>query len=178
MHILILTGSPHKNGTTAALVDAFCEGAQSAGHHIARLDAARLAVNPCKGCLYCKSHGLTCIQQDQMAEVYPPLLAADAVVFVTPVYYLGMTAQLKAVLDRFFAVNSALRKSPKKMYLLAASTMEDAYATDSMEASFRAACRYLRWEYAGSVLARGCPTRAEVEKTDFLSKARDLGASL
>jgi multimeric flavodoxin WrbA len=49
MKILVLTGSPHKAGTTALLADEFCEGAKEAGHDVMRIDTADLRINPCIG---------------------------------------------------------------------------------------------------------------------------------
>ena len=53
MRILVLTGSPHESGLSAALADAFCEGATAAGHAIERFDTAKMTIQPCKGCYTC-----------------------------------------------------------------------------------------------------------------------------
>ena len=66
MHILVITGSPHKRGTSALLVDAFLEGATAAGHQVERFDSAFAAVAPCKACDFCRSHGEQCTQKDDM----------------------------------------------------------------------------------------------------------------
>lgn len=63
MHILVITGSPHKRGTSALLVDAFLEGATAAGHQVERFDSAFAAVAPCKACDFCRSHGEQCTQK-------------------------------------------------------------------------------------------------------------------
>ena len=55
MKILVLTGSPHENGLSAALADAFCDGAKAAGRLIERFDAAKMTIHPCKGCFACHS---------------------------------------------------------------------------------------------------------------------------
>lgn len=101
MHIVVITGSPHRNGTTAALADAFIEGAREAGHDIFRFDAAKEKIAPCLACEHCRTKG-RCIHDDGMQELLPVLEQAEMVVFVTPLYYFGMSAQLKSVVDRFF----------------------------------------------------------------------------
>ena len=113
MHILVITGSPHKRGTSALLVDAFLEGATAAGHQVERFDSAFAAVAPCKACDFCRSHGEQCTQKDDMEALWPKLLQADLVVLATPLYYFGFSAQLKAVLDRFYAKTPPCASIPR-----------------------------------------------------------------
>ena len=119
MKILVITGSPHKKGTSALLADNFIAGALEAGHEVFRFDTIFQVTQPCLACYYCRKNNHKCIQEDDMELVWDKLIAADMVVFVTPVYYFGMSAQLKKVIDRFFAINDLLRSKPKKAVLLA-----------------------------------------------------------
>ncbi|AJE09338.1 flavodoxin family protein [Clostridium botulinum] len=113
MKALILTGSPHPHGTTAFLADEFSIGAKEAGHEVVRFDTAKLEIDPCIGCYYCRKNDGRCVYDDDMSQIYPHLMTADAVVLVTPLYYFSMTAQLKRTIDRFFAVNPVLRDTQK-----------------------------------------------------------------
>ena len=178
MKVLVLTGSPHANGTTAVLADAFCEGAKSAGHHVERFDAGRMKIGPCLACMACRKEGSACVRHDDMEKILPSLLEADAVVFVTPIFYFGMTAQLKAVIDRFFAVNGALRESNKKAYMISVSGDKDEWVMDGLRAHFTSVCKYLNWEECDSLLAQGFYAAEEIKPTDWPEKARALGASL
>ena len=112
MKITVITGSPHKNGTSALLVDKFIEGARKSRHDVFRFNAAFEEVKPCIGCDRCGMNG-PCIYKDSMNKLLPELLAADLVAFVTPLYYWGMTAQLKTVIDRFYSENSKLHIKKK-----------------------------------------------------------------
>ena len=56
MKIVMLTGSPHRNGTTSLLADSFCEGVLKSGGSVDRFDTAALDINPCTGCGYCRSN--------------------------------------------------------------------------------------------------------------------------
>ena len=87
MKIVVLTGSPHKKGTSALLADAFIAGAEAAGHSVTRFDCAFLHIGGCRGCDACRKSGGVCVQRDDMAEILPALLAADLVAFVSPIYY-------------------------------------------------------------------------------------------
>jgi multimeric flavodoxin WrbA len=99
MLILGIYGSPRKAGNTDAMLDAFLAGALGAGADIQRLYVRDLEINPCIGCGHCDKFG-TCIQKDAMADVYPQLEQADAIVVASPIYFYGVTAQLKMLIDR------------------------------------------------------------------------------
>lgn len=107
MKILILTGSPHKKGTSNTLVGEFMRGAKEAGHIAEVYDCAYGDIHPCYGCDRCGMNG-ECIQKDDGNRVLKKLLDSDAVVFATPVYYFGMSVRLKMMIDRFYAKNGAI----------------------------------------------------------------------
>ncbi|MGI6685906.1 MAG: flavodoxin family protein [Bacillota bacterium] len=174
----MLTGSPHLKGTTAMLADEFCLGAKEAGHELVRFDTAKLNIHPCLGCDHCRQNEGRCIQEDAMTEIYPHLLDADAIVFVTPLYYFGMSAQLKCAIDRFYAINSALQQMPKQAYLLTAGADVDDWAMDAIRMQFKTICRYLNWQDSGSVIAFGAATRDDLETGDYPKQARKLGAEV
>ncbi|MBR2783878.1 MAG: flavodoxin family protein [Firmicutes bacterium] len=178
MKVLVLTGSPHAHGTTAVLADAFCEGAAAAGHQVDRFDVGRMDVKPCLGCMACRKEGGHCVRKDDMEKVWPLLEAAEAVVFVTPIYYFGMTAQLKAAIDRFFPINGALRESSKKAYLIGVCGDKEDWVMDGLRIHFTNICRYLHWEECGRLLAEGFYAADEIKATDWPEQARALGASL
>lgn len=104
MDILILQGSPRLKGNTCAMVEAFCTGANKAGHNISVINVFEKQIGDCRACEYChgKGHG-QCIQKDGMQDIYPLLLNADMLVLASPVYYHGISGQLKCAIDRFYA---------------------------------------------------------------------------
>lgn len=177
MDILVLTGSPHREGSSALLAESFVRGAQEAGHHVARFDAAFCRIGPCVACDGCAETGV-CVLKDEFEALRPHLLAADLVVFVTPLYYFGMSAQLKRVIDRFYSVNSQLMESAKQAMLLVTAGDTDPTVSDALEAHFQAICSYLRWQDGGRLLAHGVNTRADLEQTDFPQKAYAMGRTL
>ena len=79
MNITIITGSVHKNGTTAYLTEQFIKGAEEAGHTIYRFDAAYKNVHPCIGCEKCHGDNFRCTSKDDMAELNPHLLNANII---------------------------------------------------------------------------------------------------
>lgn len=177
MHVVVITGSPHGKGTTAALADAFIEGAREAKHDIFRFDAAKENISPCLACDHCRTKG-RCIHDDGMQELLPVLEKAEIVVFVTPLYYFGMSAQLKSVIDRFYSRNAVLRGHKKQAILLAASYDDNDWTMKDLSGHYRTIVRYMNWHDAGMLLATGCGCREDMEKTDFLDRAREMGMKL
>ncbi|MGD9678311.1 MAG: flavodoxin family protein [Vulcanibacillus sp.] len=179
MNVLVLTGSPHTNGTTALLADEFCEGAIESSHEVIRFDTAKLKINPCLGCNHCRRNEGKCVHEyDDMIEIIIQLLNADVVVLVSPLYYFGMTAQLKRVIDRFYSVNSLLRENSKKLYLIAAGADTYDWAMDGINSHYKCLCNYLHWQEGGTLLAYGLGTRQDAENSDYKNLARKLGREL
>ncbi len=178
MRIVIITSSPHKRGTSALLAEEFARGAGEAGHDVFRFDAAFEKISPCLGCDRCGPGRAACVQKDSMEKLNPHLLEADAVVFVTPLYYFGMSAQLKMVIDRFYANNYQLMGSGKKAILLATSYDANNWTMQALTAHYVTLLKYLKWNDAGALLAMGCGSRSDIERTDYPAKAYLLGKAL
>ena len=112
MKILILNGSPRENGNTKKMIAAFKEGA--AEHQVDVIDVCRKKIGGCLACEYCHTKGSgECIQKDDMQEVYALLREAEMLVIASPIYYHGISGQLKCVIDRFYS--AAYPKKPPKL---------------------------------------------------------------
>jgi len=177
MNITVITGSPHKRGTSAYLADHFIQGAEERGHTVYRFDTAFEELHPCLGCDQCGRTG-RCVYQDSMEKLIPHLLEADVVTFATPLYYFGMSAQLKMVIDRFYAINYKLMGSGKKAVLLATAYDNNDWTMRELTAHYRTIVKYLNWTDAGMVLAGGCGNRSDIERSDFGQQAYHLGKNL
>lgn len=177
MKIVVLQGSPNVNGSTAILVEAFSRGARDAGHSVVRIDVDRAGVAPCTGCVACGYEG-PCAQRDGMDEVRREILSADMVAFATPLYYYGMSAQLKAVVDRFCSANGSITARRMKAALLAVAWNADDWTFEALEAHYRTIVRYLHMEDVGEVLGAGCGTPGMTRRSKYPQAAYDLGASL
>lgn len=91
MRILVLNGSPRLNGNTMDMVNGFKAGAEEAGHTVQIENVAHMNVHGCMGCDYCREKGV-CVQKDDMQKLYPEILAADMLVFASPIYYFTLSA--------------------------------------------------------------------------------------
>ena len=99
-NIIVLSGSPRKGGNTDLLVDTFVKGAEK-NNNVEVVSVADYKINPCIGCNSCFDRaGHECFQQDDMQVVYDKLKCADVIVVASPVYFYGVSAQLKAIIDR------------------------------------------------------------------------------
>lgn len=178
MNILMINGSPHEKGTTALLKEKFKKGALENGHTINEYDAAKELVHPCIACDSCRRGISECIFKDGMEILNPMLFQSDIIVFVTPLYYFGMSTQIKAVIDRFYANNTKLREMPKKVIILASCGDTDDDTFDAMQQHITAICKYMHWTEIGSVYALGMYVREDIEASHYPTKAYELGKSL
>lgn len=106
--ILILNGSPRKNGKTASLVKAFTQGAESAGNEVKDFYIQGMNIGGCLACEACSRNGGICVQKDDMEQITEAYLWADVVVFASPMYWGTITGQLKIVIDRLYAVQNRI----------------------------------------------------------------------
>lgn len=175
MNIVVLTGSPRKDGNTFALVDAFIGAAEKKGHKIVRFDTAFMNVGGCRACSACYSSGAACVEEDDFNTVAPALEAADAVVFAMPVYWYAMPAQLKAVMDKVFALVVGERKTAgKKCALIACCEERDMATFTGLCDSFNRAMGFLKWDSVGEVLGPGVLNPGDVSRTDGCVRAAAL----
>lgn len=177
MKAVIITGSPHKRGTSALLADEFIRGLQEAEHETFRFDAAFSNVKGCLGCDHCRKAGEPCVHHDDMEKLVSYLLEADAVAFVTPIYYFGMSSQLKTVIDRFYAPEKSLMGN-KKAVLMASAGSPEAVIAKNLTGLYQDVVGWMRWENAGEILALGCYNREDIEKSEYPGQAYEFGKSL
>lgn len=180
--IVILNGSPRKNGNTAALCDAFMEGAEASGHTVTRFDLQQMDIHGCLGCLKGgKDPASPCVQKDDMSKIYPAYTEADIVVLASPMYYWSITAQLKTAFDRLFAVAEldAHYHSPQKDCILLMAAGDD--TEDNWKPVldyYHALLNHLGWKDSGVVLAGGVMNVGDIQGNPSLAKARLLAASI
>ena len=177
MKIIILEGSPNRKGSSNLLADCFKQGAEEAGHTVEIIDAAHADIHPCTGCIHCGYEG-PCVQKDEMDRIRPKILEADMLVFATPLYYYGMSAQLKVLIDRFCAFNSSVQRRHMKSALLAAAWNSDDWTFEALESHYKTLVRYLNLTGMGMVLGAGCGTPSMTRHSQFPQQAYNLGNRL
>lgn len=178
MKIVVITSSPHpKNESTSCyLADRFTAGAKEAGHEVFTFDAANSETHPCRGCDACHMDG-PCVFKDDIENVLmPKMLEADMLVLVTPLYYYGMSAQLKTIVDRFYSRTGRL--TGKKSVIMSTAYNSADWTFEALAAHYETLVRYMKWEDVGQVWATGCGARSLVESSEFGDMAYKIGANL
>ena len=102
MNALILNGSPRKNGNTSHALRAIEEGLKR-NHAVESLNVYDFTFRPCRNCDACKRNGGNCIQADDTVKIISKITDADLIIFGSPVYWWGISAQLKDVVDKFYS---------------------------------------------------------------------------
>ena len=179
-NIVILNGSPRRNGNTAAHVRAFTEGAESAGHAVTEFFLDSMEIHGCKGCFGGhSSRECPCVQADDMNRIYPAVKNCDVIVLATPLYYWNMSGQLRTAVDRLFALEEGdgnlLRGHDRACALLMAAEGHD---FEDVLSYFDHLMKLLRWTNLGHVLAGGNGDAGDIIGKPEIQKAWELGKSI
>ena len=176
-NIVILVGSMRKNGNTAKLAQSFAEGAAK-NNNVETVSVADYKVNPCIGCNSCfMRNGNKCFQNDDMVRIYEKLRNADIVVIASPVYFYGISAQLKAIVDR---LHTPMRNTfhIKKLGLLLVGAAELPNLFEPVLMQYQMVLDFFKLDSIGSVLVRGVKEIGDIENKSELKEAYELGASI
>lgn len=165
--IIIMNGAARKNGNTAKLVQAFSEGARSAGHSVQEFYLDGMNIHSCKGCLHAgRDSKSPCSQKDDMDQIYAAFSDCDVVAFASPVYFWTITGPLKTAVDRLYASLECMGYGKfvrESVLLMTADGGDYSQATTW----YRTYERNLGWKNRGEVLGKG-----------KIEAAYQLGASL
>ncbi len=178
-NILVLTGSPRKHGNSSILAEAFIRGATEKGHTVTTFNASK-NMGGCKACDRCWSNGRACIFVDAFIELEPLLEQADALIFVSPLYWFGFSAQLKAAIDRTYAYLSPNTLRPLKIResaLLVCAGDTDTSVFNGLVSTYETMLLHLNWKNFGILTIPGVLEKGDILNTDAQEKARQLGMS-
>ena len=175
--VLILTGSMRKGGNTDLLAQAFAEGAEK-NNEVEIISVADYKVNPCIGCNSCFTREKNeCFQNDDLPVIYEKLREADTVVIASPVYFYGISAQLKAVIDRLHTpMRDEFHIKRLALLLVGAASLPELF--DAIKLQYQLVLNFFHLEDAGMVLVRGAKDKGDVKNGDGLKRAYELGESI
>ena len=176
-NVVVLTGSVRKGGNTDLLAQAFAEGAGK-NNDVEIISVADYKVAPCAGCNSCFFRDENkCFQNDRMSEIYGKLMNADVVVIASPVYFYGISAQLKAVIDR---LHTPMRNKfkIKKLGLLLVGAAEIPNLFDAIKTQYQLVLDFFHLENIGMVLVSGVKDKGDIKGNASLKKAYELGLSV
>ena len=169
MRIAIFNGSP-RVGNTAAMVNAFAEGAKEAGHEVEILHVGKMKINGCLACEYCHAKGEgKCIQKDDLEKIMPAYLESDMVVFASPIYYFAPTAQLEAAWQRVYCIGKPAKATKAALLLSSGSG-----AYDAAIAQYKAFTGYVGIQDMGICTATGDENKSEAKLAEIRAFAKML----
>lgn len=186
--LLAIAGSPRRDGNTNLLLEQVLSGARSRGVIVNKLIACDLKITPCTGCNNCWKTG-DCRFEDEMQDVYQLLLDADYLVVASPVYFSGVSAQLKTLIDRCQAIwarkyvlKVPLRSNnirPKGFFISAAGSPSGSKVFSGALSTIKALFHVLEVEYAGDLLCYGIDGDGAITKRlDLLKQAFEIGGRI
>lgn len=171
--ILILSSSPRKGGNSDALCDAFAKGALEAKHEIEKIRVAEKKIKYCTACYACGESG-KCVQKDDMALILDKMVAADAIVLATPVYFYSLCAQLKALIDR--TVPRYTEISGKEFYFILTAADKKKAALERTVEALRGFTSCLEGaEEKGIVYGTGAWEIGDIAEGKAMKQAYDFG---
>lgn len=172
--ITVSQSSPNKQGSSNTLAGYFIKGAQETGHEVHVLDVARMKIQPCVACF--KGKDGHCVIKDDISQVERVLSGSGMVVYVTPIYFYDMSAQLKLVVDRLHCFYGSL--AGKESLLLATSHRSDDEVMSYLRFIYTGLAKYLGYEDLGTILAGGCEGPQSIHESTYAAQAYQLGVSL
>jgi multimeric flavodoxin WrbA len=175
--IVILVGSMRKGGNTDMLAKSFAKGA-SKNNIVELISVADYSINPCIGCNSCfKRENNLCFQNDDMIKIYDKLRKADIVAVASPVYFYGISAQLKAIVDRLHTpMRNEFHIKKLALLLVGAATLPELF--DPIKLQYQLILNFFNLEDVGMVLVRGVKEKGDILRTDALKEAYNLGLSI
>ncbi len=188
MKILILMGSPRKNGNTAALLELFCEELAQGGGEVEIIRLYDRDIRPCVACRACQKDWSVfgCAQQDDVQVIFDKILASDLVVLATPIYAWYCTPPMKAMLDRLvYGMNKYYgeKKGPslwadRAVALLMTCGYRPEKGCDLFEEGVRRYCKHSQLRYLGSHAERHLGYDVPFMDADKEARTRDFARAL
>lgn len=180
MKVLGLVGSPRIDGNTDLLVSEILKGAAEAGAEVERVLLNPLSISPCQACDACRT-AKRCRIDDDMQLLYVKLLAADAIVLGTPIYFWGPSAQVKAFLDRLYALGQeGIQEgmAGKRLQLVCAFADADPETATPTVSMLRTGTEWFKMHFEEPLLAVAWERGAIANKPEVMAAAHQRGVAL
>lgn len=181
--VLVLLGSPRRNGNSSILAEQIAKGAESEGAELETIYLNGMKISPCQSCYNCQKPGSKgCAVEDDMQPVYHKLITAGVWIVASPVYWFNMSAQIKLFMDRLFALPAYKKDCFKGKRIAIAMSYGDTdpYTSGCVNAlrAFEDAFRYVGSKIVGKIYGSAMEA-GEIKSNDSLMKAaEELGKKL
>lgn len=181
--VLVLLGSPRKDGNSALLAEQIAKGARSEGAQVTTVFLHGMNIAPCKSCYACQGPGSKgCSVDDEMQDLYPKMIEADAWVVASPVYWFTMSGQTKIWMDRSFAFPAYAEDpfSNKRIAIAMSYGGEDPFDSGCVNAlrTFQDAYAYVGSKIVGFVYGSAMKAGEIGKNAAVMEAAEELGKKL
>lgn len=174
--VLILSGSPRKDGNSDLLCNEFMKGALEAGHEVEKIRVQKKKIACCTACYACRDTGI-CAIKDDMAEIMQKMINCDVMVLASPVYFYSIDAQLKAVIDR--SVCRWMEVKNKEMYYIMTAADEERDSMATTLACFRGYADCVEGAVEkGIIYGIGVYHAGEIKDTQHMQEAYEMGKNI
>lgn len=178
MNILMLVGSPRRDGNCDTLTRHAAEAAREAGAEVDVVHLGELDIGPCEACNTCRREPKRCHKEDGMQQLYPKLRWADALLISSPVYWWGPSAQVKLFVDRWYAIDDRREVfGGKPLSLISASGSSSPNMADNVFGPFKSIAAYLGMTLLGTLWVGGDARQAAGSPRN-IERAREMGRLL
>lgn len=174
--VLILSGSPRKEGNSDLLCNEFMKGAMEAGHEVEKIRVQEKNIGYCMGCYACKNTGI-CAIKDDMAEILQKMIDCDVMVLASPVYFYSIDAQLKALIDRSVARWTEV-KNKEFYYIVTAADGEKEAAQTTIDCFRGYADCVSGAKEMGIIYGMGAYEKGEIIGTKAMTDAYTMGKNV
>lgn len=188
MKVLGIFGSPRRGGNTDILLEELLRGAQFEGAEVERIYLTDFSITPCKECHGCDQTG-QCVIEDEMQGIYPKLLEADLIILSSPIFFYGVTAWAKALIDRSQALwaRKYLLKDPslgkggkkRKGFFISVGATRGQKVFEGAILTVKYFFDVLNAEYSGELVFRGIEGKGEIKnQEEAIKQAFEIGRKL
>ncbi len=174
--ILIISSSPRRNGNSQLLCEQFKKGAEEKGHTVNLVGLMDLNIGFCRACDYCMKNDGVCILKDDMAELLQLFQQADVLVLATPVYFYGISAQMKTFIDRTYPIWQHLGK--KEVYYIISAGLDENIINRSLGDLDGFIEHLQEYTIAGRLYATNVMDAGLVREQHIYQEAYDMGYSV
>ena len=176
MKITILNGSP-RNGNTLKGLLAFQQALNSA-YEVKLINLYEHSIKACRNCNCCQTGESGCVHHDDSNSLLEELINSDVIVFGTPVYYWGMSAQMKLLIDKFYSANSRLTAKKKIIVMATGANALNDIQYELIQKQFDAICNYLHWEYDAFMPVSAYNPEDICMQKETIERIKNLASSL
>jgi multimeric flavodoxin WrbA len=133
----------------------------------------------CKACDTCYSEGKPCSFDDDFNRIASSIEKADAIIFITPLYWFTFPAQLKAAIDKMYSfIIGGKQLNIKESMLLVCGIANDEAAYDGIISTYKMIAHYQKWTDRGQLIVPGVQNKGDVLTTKYLALAEEMGRNI